>query len=324
MLDYGYIKVSDNEAVISRLTWQVWKLALRRYDRAEWAIHEKPEDPVKFAEQVFLSAMEKGDRLDSVTIVTCDENYVENMVKNGKVINPETAKMWAKCVYDSDPDYADELFRYNGSNIATRPAILIINVELSEPVTGKFQALIDSKTYTSLYEWGKRNFGAECFVPPFLMSADTLLAEYRDIIMEECDIYKGDENFKAKPRILNVKNGKTVITIPIFVPEEFESATFEYKTLFCDNEYVTNALRDPWAVPLKSETEDIRTTGITECIADLFGCAVKVKPLNRFEKIDNLALKAGLPYDGFYDLVKGETERIYAFNSRGKVPYIEL
>lgn len=86
MFDYNYIKTSDAEAVISRLTWPVWKLVTGRSDRAEWAIAEKPEDPVRFAEQVFLAAKEKGDTLKSVTIVECDNNYIESMVQNGKVV----------------------------------------------------------------------------------------------------------------------------------------------------------------------------------------------------------------------------------------------
>lgn len=321
MFDYNYIKTSDTEAVISRLTWPVWKLVTGRSDRAEWAIAEKPEDPVRFAEQVFLAAKEKGDTLKSVTIVECDNNYIESMVKNGKVVNRESAVEWAKMVYDTDPDYADTLFSYNGANIVTRAAILVINVGLTKDITEKFLAPMDNKTYKCLCDWAERIFNASCYIPNYLMSADTLLGQYGDIITEEHMAY--NDGVTPKRRILNVKHGRSVVTIPIFVPERFDSATFEYDTLFGDEELVTDSVRDPWAVPLE-KVEDVRITGITECIANLFGCVGIAKPVKRFEKIDNLAYRAGMPGNGFYDAIKGEMERIYATNSRGAVAYLEL
>lgn len=326
MDDYGYIKISDNEAIISRLTWPVWKLVTGRNDRAEWAIHEKPDDPVKFAEQVFLSSKEKGDKLDSVTIVVCDDTYIKNMYNNGKQVCPETAKRWAYTVYCDGIEDADSLFEYNGAGNVTRPAILLFNVELKVNVTHAFKALMTYKTYSCLCDWSKRLFGVECYIPPYYMSADTLLSEYGNIVSEECAFSQQMETAVVKDRAINFYDGKSVIAVPIFVPETFEGATFKYSTLFADEEFTANPVRDPWSVELYPECSagDLRTTGVTEDIANLFGCAKSVKPVGRFEKIDNLAFRAGLPYDGFYDAIKGEMERVFAVNRRGTLAYLEL
>lgn len=72
------------------------------------------------------------------------------------------------------------------------------------------------------------------------------------------------------------------------------------------------------------ETKRQETTGITECIYHMFLSVKSVRPVDHFLKTDAIAARASIPYDGFYDAIKGELERIYAVSDRGKYAYLEL